>query len=127
MRPFIYKTPLIPSTSFIRCLAELSMLYYRKLKFWRSVMYCNYCGVDNPDYAKFCRNCSRQLLRETNTPTILCNHCRTSNPAEANFCWQCGKRLQRETALPLPDIIVPPLPGMPTPGVPLVQGTPQAG
>ena len=91
-------------------------------------MFCNNCGVENPDYARHCRNCGRPFfLRGTNPMTSLCFHCRTPNPTDSNYCWHCGRPLHPEARAPGPDFFVPPPSSSPTLGVPTIQGTPQAG
>jgi hypothetical protein len=90
-------------------------------------MFCNTCKAENPDYAHVCWNCGRSFLHEPITSTMLCLFCRTYNPYYANFCAQCGRPVQREEGTPVADVFIPPPPGSSIPGVPSVQGTPQAG
>jgi len=54
-------------------------------------MYCRTCGVENPEQAKYCRDCGNQLIDEKEY--VQCHHCTTQNDAASVFCKQCGKRV----------------------------------
>ena len=51
-------------------------------------MICRTCETENPENAKFCKNCGCQLSGE-----ITCTACGQANPVDALFCTECGKRL----------------------------------
>ena len=46
-------------------------------------MQCHRCGTDNPDTAKFCRNCGAGLA-------LACAHCGQPIAADDRFCAHCG-------------------------------------
>lgn len=56
-----------------------------------NVPICPECKTENPENAKFCLNCGKELVIETKN--IPCPNCGAENPTEAKFCLECGNNL----------------------------------
>ena len=54
-------------------------------------MRCNKCGHVNPDDAKYCINCGREL---ENPNEKICPKCGAKNYADSVFCSECGNMLE---------------------------------
>jgi adenylate cyclase len=52
---------------------------------------CSGCGTENPDGAKFCKQCGAALARS-------CPHCGAAVPVGARFCVECGNSLPNAPA-----------------------------
>jgi class 3 adenylate cyclase len=61
-------------------------------------MYCQSCGIENPEGLKFCNECGAPLR-------MPCAQCGFANQPQAKFCGECGAALlsqaRASTALPL--------------------------
>ena len=55
-------------------------------------MRCNKCGYDNPDDAKYCINCGREIDKSN-----VCKHCGAQLADDAVFCTNCGSRVNIST------------------------------
>ncbi len=53
-------------------------------------MICPNCQSNNPDTARFCLNCGKELIRR-------CPNCQAELPTLARFCMECGQPLMVET------------------------------
>lgn len=53
-------------------------------------MRCSNCQTENPDTARFCAKCGKELLRR-------CPNCQAELPLEARFCMECGQPLLVQT------------------------------
>jgi protein phosphatase len=53
-----------------------------------NTVYCNKCGLGNPNANKFCFDCGNSLL------SSACSYCGQANPHFANFCGSCGHKLK---------------------------------
>ena len=49
-------------------------------------MRCPTCQTENPDEAKFCRECGSSLL-------VICSNCDHENLPDSKFCNNCGQTL----------------------------------
>ena len=54
---------------------------------------CNNCGFENPDNAKFCNECGKEL-----NSILKCPQCGAENIYTAKFCNDCGSSLNDEPA-----------------------------
>lgn len=53
-------------------------------------MICPYCQANNPDAARYCVNCGKELVRH-------CSSCQTELPPSARFCMACGQPVLEQT------------------------------
>ena len=53
-----------------------------------NMVFCNKCGMGNPNLNKFCYECGNSLLAAT------CSYCSQVNPHYAKFCGSCGRKLK---------------------------------
>jgi class 3 adenylate cyclase len=53
-------------------------------------MICPHCQTNNPDTARFCSNCGRELVRK-------CSNCKSDLAADALYCMHCGQPVQRQS------------------------------
>lgn len=54
---------------------------------------CDKCGYENPDDAKFCIECGRELVNDSN---IICPKCGAKNTSDSAFCYNCGMQLEKK-------------------------------
>jgi hypothetical protein len=57
-------------------------------------LFCQECGNENRDTAKFCDNCGLNLFEEEKKDFIVCIYCNNENRSSALYCDKCGKNLQ---------------------------------
>ena len=57
---------------------------------------CGKCGNEEPDGARFCGNCSAQLVEEAASVAALqiCSSCGAEEPEGSRFCGTCGAALE---------------------------------
>jgi tRNA A-37 threonylcarbamoyl transferase component Bud32/tetratricopeptide (TPR) repeat protein len=58
-------------------------------------MKCLHCQTENPEDARYCRECGRSMQQE-----VICPHCRYKNTLSGKFCMQCGQPLVSAETLP---------------------------
>ena len=51
-------------------------------------MRCDKCGYENPNDAKYCINCGREIINKN-----VCKHCGAQLANDAVFCTNCGARV----------------------------------
>lgn len=51
-------------------------------------MFCNECGHEVPDNAKFCFECGAKIIRK-----VICSNCGTELAPNAKFCLECGAKV----------------------------------
>ncbi|MBM4240352.1 MAG: heavy metal-binding domain-containing protein [Euryarchaeota archaeon] len=67
---------------------------------------CSNCGAENPEGAKFCSNCGKELAAEEKDiePEMesknVCPNCGAENLEDSTFCVGCGSKLTEEAAEP---------------------------
>ncbi|MBL7174729.1 MAG: AAA family ATPase [Desulfobacteraceae bacterium] len=61
-------------------------------------MKCPKCQYENPEGAKFCRDCGTSLEQD-----IVCPNCGSSHPPGSKFCIDCGHDLSRPKETPPTD------------------------
>lgn len=64
--------------------------------------YCEHCGKQLKDSAKFCPGCGTPIQDEEAPKTLRCPHCGEPLEAGAVFCDACGARLGEPSAPPAP-------------------------
>ncbi len=65
-------------------------------------MFCNQCGKENNNDAKFCSSCGFPIKKADSSPNatpiienqILCPNCGTRIDPEDKFCGKCGFKLK---------------------------------
>ncbi|MBQ7342360.1 MAG: zinc ribbon domain-containing protein [Alistipes sp.] len=91
-------------------------------------MKCSNCNFENPDGAKFCQECGRELKT-----TVTCPKCHAEYEQSAKFCQQCGTSLTGATAteqvtpsvVPQPEPTPAPAPAPAPAPVPVPEPKPQ--
>ena len=66
-------------------------------------MRCNKCGYNNPDDAKYCINCGREL---ENPSEKICPKCGAKNYTDSVFCSECGNMLEYKKEEPKSEQVV---------------------
>lgn len=64
---------------------------------------CIHCGTVNPDYARFCRECGKEVRikkeeatsNDKNTIEYRCPECGNIQPAGNSFCNVCGTKIEQ--------------------------------
>jgi hypothetical protein len=59
-------------------------------------MTCSHCAASNPDGARFCQTCGKNLAPEPRA----CPACGTVNSETAAFCFNCGSGLEPKASAP---------------------------
>lgn len=57
-------------------------------------MYCQKCGIENPEEAKFCKDCGFQFQKDE---LIKCSICGAENSNITKFCGSCGTTLSNQS------------------------------
>jgi len=65
-------------------------------------MKCPKCQYENPEGAKFCRDCGTSLEKD-----IICPNCGSSHPPGSKYCIDCGHDLSKPKEAPLLDYTEP--------------------
>jgi len=58
-------------------------------------MICPNCGKENPDIAKFCSGCGKEIPARSNK--VVCARCGSENPDYVVYCGKCGVSLKYDS------------------------------
>jgi uncharacterized RDD family membrane protein YckC/predicted RNA-binding Zn-ribbon protein involved in translation (DUF1610 family) len=67
-------------------------------------MFCDYCGKQNDETARFCSTCGKTLIKQPKPDLVACANCGKENEVWVKYCAQCGQALVKES--PLPDFVI---------------------
>ena len=59
-------------------------------------MICPNCGKTNPDIAKFCSGCGKEIHVKSNK--VVCVRCGNENPDYVVYCGKCGVSLKYDSS-----------------------------
>jgi ribosomal protein L40E len=60
-------------------------------------MYCQKCGTENLDDARFCKDCGARIMDKE---FVTCTKCHSENEYDALFCKKCGISFSKQTNIP---------------------------